>query len=84
MDNLKMDFTVLSYSNVKLIGHTEYQCVTVIKTMEMFKNYGCTYYSGKYKITTKSVNFKGKVFETTVLINPSNDDTSARYFPHVG
>jgi hypothetical protein len=53
------------------------------KTMEIFKNEGCTYYSGKYKITTKAVNFKRKVLETTFLTNPSND-TSARYFSHVG
>jgi hypothetical protein len=56
----------------------------MIKTMEIFKNEGCTYYSGKHKITTKAVNFKGKVFETTFLTNPSNNDTSARYFSHVG
>jgi len=52
--------------------------------MEIFKNKGCTYYSGKYKITTKAVNFKGKVSETTFLTNPSNNDTSAKYFSHVG
>jgi hypothetical protein len=52
--------------------------------MEIFKNVGCTKYSGKYKITTKAVNFKGKVFKTIFLINPSNNDTSARYFSHVG
>jgi hypothetical protein len=52
--------------------------------MKIFKNDGCTYYSGKYKITNKAVNFKGKVFKTTFLSNPSNNDTSARYFSHVG
>jgi hypothetical protein len=48
--------------------------------MDIFKNEGCTYYSGKHKITTKAVNFMGKVFETTFLTNPSHNDTSARYF----
>ena len=48
--------------------------------MEIFKNEGCTYYSGKYKITTEAVTFKEKVFKTTFLTNPSNNGTSARYF----
>jgi len=58
----------------------------VIKTMEIFKNEGCTYYSGKYKITTTAVNFKRKVFKTTFLTNPSKNDTSAWsawYFSHI-
>jgi hypothetical protein len=40
----------------------------VIKIIEIFKNEGCTNYSGEYKITTKAGNFKKKVFETPQTI----------------